>query len=100
MEEDMRALEKNHTWEIRDLPKGKKAVECNWVFTVKHKFDGFVEKYKARLIAKGYTYTYGIDYQEIFSPIFKMNSIRVLISLTAWALKKIRWEVCLLTWVS
>ena len=54
------ALEKNGTWEIVELPRGKKPIGCKWMFTVKYKVDGSLERYKARLVAKGYTQTYGI----------------------------------------
>ncbi|KAM0012209.1 putative RNA-directed DNA polymerase [Helianthus debilis subsp. tardiflorus] len=61
METEMEALMKNDTWERCVLPPGKKPVGCHWVFTIKHKPDGTIERYKTRLVAKGYTQTYGID---------------------------------------
>ena len=56
---------------------------CKWVFSVKYKFDGSVEWYKERLVAKGFTQTYEIDYQETFASVAKLNTIRILLSLVA-----------------
>jgi len=82
MVEEMIVLEKNGTWELVDLPMGKGPVGCKWVYTVKYKTDGSIKGYKVRLVVKGYTQTYGIDYQETFVPMAKMNSIRVLLFVT------------------
>ncbi|RVW91034.1 Retrovirus-related Pol polyprotein from transposon TNT 1-94 [Vitis vinifera] len=79
--EEIRALEKNETWEVMNLPRGKKPGACKWIFIVKYKADGTVKRYKVRLVAKGFTQTYGIDYTETFAPVAKLNTIRVLLSL-------------------
>ncbi|RVW95017.1 Retrovirus-related Pol polyprotein from transposon TNT 1-94 [Vitis vinifera] len=92
VDEEVRALEMNGTWEITDLPRGKKPVGCKWIFTVKYKVDGNVDRYKARLVAKGFTQSYGIDYQETFAPVAKLNTVRVLLSLAAnldWSLHQL-----------
>jgi hypothetical protein len=81
MDEEMKALEKNGTWEIVERQRDKKPVGCRWIYTVKHKSDGTIDRYKARLVAKGYTQTYGIDYEETLAPVAKMNIVRILLSL-------------------
>jgi len=91
MKVEMDAPEKNETWELVELPKEKKLVGCKWVFTVKYKVNGTLERYKTRLVANGYTQIYGIDYLETFSPVAKMNTIRILLSLAAnygWSLQQ------------
>nr|CAN64787.1 hypothetical protein VITISV_014072 [Vitis vinifera] len=67
MNEELQAFKKNKTWEVVDLPQGKKTVGCRWIYIIKYKVDRTIERYKVRLVAKRYTQTYGIDYQETFA---------------------------------
>ena len=67
MEEEMHSIEKNDTWELDELPKGKKVVSSKWIYKIKFNVDGTIERHKARLVAKGFTQRYVIDYEEIFS---------------------------------
>ena len=66
-----------------DLPPGQSAVGCKWVYEIKTKVDGSVERYNARLVAKGFTQEYGIDYKETFAPIARLTSVRCLIIMAA-----------------
>ncbi|CAM8959567.1 unnamed protein product [Rhodiola kirilowii] len=83
MNKEISALEQNHTWTITSLPPEKKAVDCKWVFKVKHHSDGKVERYKARLVAKGFTQVEGIDYHDTFAPVVKMTSVRCVLAVAA-----------------
>ena len=78
-QEEILALRKTSTWIITKLPLGKKVVSCKWVLTVKHKAYGSIERLKARLVARGFSQSYGVDYQETFAPV--VNTIRILLSL-------------------
>ncbi|KAL0744719.1 hypothetical protein Bca101_101224 [Brassica carinata] len=75
------AMIKNDTWYERELPKGKKAVSSRWIFTIKYKADGQIERKKTRLVARGFIQTYGEDYIETFAPVAKLHTIRIVLSL-------------------
>eukprot|EP00253_Pinus_taeda_P003400 PITA_03400 len=89
MNEEYHSLLSNDTWDLVPLPKGRKLVRCKWVYRTKYGPDGKVVKHKARLVAKGFSQVEGIDYTETFSPVAKMNSIRLVFSLAA----SLKWEV-------
>ncbi|XP_068667685.1 uncharacterized mitochondrial protein AtMg00820-like [Aristolochia californica] len=75
MDEEMQALNENQTWVLVLLPSDEKFAGCKSVFTVKHNPDVSVSCFKARLVAKGYMQCYGINYEETFSLVAKMNSV-------------------------
>jgi hypothetical protein len=83
MNEEMKSLQRNATWEVIDFSTGKNLVGYRWIFSVKYKANSDIERFKARLVAKGYSQTYRIDYVETFAPMAKINKIRFLLSLVA-----------------
>ncbi|KAF7763798.1 hypothetical protein Agabi119p4_8335 [Agaricus bisporus var. burnettii] len=76
-------LEANGTWELMELPPGKKVVNSGWVFKVKRLANGSIERYRARLVAKGYSQRPGFDFTEVFAPTFRPASLRLIIALAA-----------------
>lgn len=70
-----------NTWSLEELPKGEKLIGCKWVFAVKRDHLGKVERFKSRLVAKGYAQRFGINYNETFSPVARYSSIRLVIAL-------------------
>uniref|UniRef100_A0A2N9HBW1 Integrase catalytic domain-containing protein n=1 Tax=Fagus sylvatica TaxID=28930 RepID=A0A2N9HBW1_FAGSY len=84
MVEENESLSKNKTWELTELPKGKKPIGCKWVFKKKEAVsEKEGERFKARLVAKGYSQRHEIDYNEVFSPVVRHTSIRAVLALVA-----------------
>eukprot|EP00253_Pinus_taeda_P013227 PITA_13227 len=89
MDAEFQSLQKNHTWILSDLPEGKNPISCKCVYKVKYKADGTLDKYKARLVARGFSQKEGIDYEETFAPTAKVSTIRLVLALAA----QFKWKV-------
>lgn len=90
MATEIKAVEDNNTWTSTKLPPGKTSIGCKWVYKVKFRADSTVEKYKACLVVKGYIQTEGLNYNETFSPVANMVTIRSLLAIGAIK----QWHLC------
>jgi histone deacetylase 1/2 len=92
MEEEYSALIRNKTWHLVPPKQGMNLIGCKWVYKIKKKADGSIERYKVRLVAKGYKQHYGIDYEDTFSLVVKIATIRLVLSIAVskgWCLRQL-----------
>ena len=82
MDDEMQSLISNDTWVLDTLPAGKKALQNKWVYRIKEEADGS-KRFKARLVVKGFQQKHGIDYTEVFTPVVKITTIRLVLSMVA-----------------
>ncbi|XP_050876318.1 uncharacterized mitochondrial protein AtMg00820-like [Lathyrus oleraceus] len=81
MKEELEAIERNMTWELTVLPQNKKSICVRWVFKIKLKPDGSASKHKARLVARGFLQKSDLNYFEVFAPVAKHETIRLIIAI-------------------
>ncbi|KAK1697167.1 hypothetical protein QYE76_013864 [Lolium multiflorum] len=92
MEEEYNALLANKTWHLVPPNSNHNLIDCKWVYRIKRKADGTIDRYKARLVAKGFKQRYGIDYEDTFSHVVKIATIRIVLSISisrGWSLRQL-----------
>ncbi|KAK1642875.1 hypothetical protein QYE76_060680 [Lolium multiflorum] len=92
MHDEYTALVKNKMWHLVPPHQGKNIIDCRWIYKVKRKADGSIDSYKARLVAKGSKQRYGIDYEDTFSPVVKIATVRLVLSIAVsqgWSLRQL-----------
>ncbi|CAI7890358.1 unnamed protein product [Closterium sp. NIES-54] len=91
MESELKSIEENDTWELLELPEGRKAITSKWLFKIKSDADGKIERYKSRIVAKGYQQKEIVDYKELFAPVVKPTTLRTLLAgaaIKGWVVKQ------------
>ncbi|CAI7854670.1 unnamed protein product [Closterium sp. NIES-53] len=91
MESELKSIEENGTWELVELLEGRKAIMSNWLFKIKSYADGEIERYKSRLVAKGYQQKENVEYKELFAPVVKPTTLRTLLAgatIEGWVVKQ------------
>ena len=84
MKSEMESMYENQVWNLVDPPEGTKPIECKWIFKRKTDVNGNVTVHKARLVAKGFRQVQGVDYDETFSPVAMLKSVRILLAIAAY----------------
>ncbi|CAI7805258.1 unnamed protein product [Closterium sp. NIES-53] len=91
MESELKSIEENGTWELVELPEGRKAITSKWLFKIKSDANGNIEHYKSRLVAKGYQQKENVDYKELFAPVVKPTTLRTILAgaaIKGWVVKQ------------
>ncbi|CAI7803938.1 unnamed protein product [Closterium sp. NIES-53] len=91
MESELKSIGENGTWELVELPQGRNAITSMWLFKIKSDADGKIERYKSRLVAKGYQQKEKVDYKELFAPVVKPTMLRTLLAgaaIKGWMVKQ------------
>jgi hypothetical protein len=81
MQEEIASIDRNHTWDLVDLPANKRPIAVKWIYKLKHLPDGTIAKYKARLVAKGFLQKPGIDFTEVFAPVARLETVRLVVAI-------------------
>ena len=84
IEEELNSLAANGIWEMVGLPRGRQPITSKWGFKVKYTPSGLIERYQARLVARGFSQQYGIGYEETFAPTLRFGSLRMLLAIAAY----------------
>ena len=84
MKSEIDSMRDNQVWNLVDQPDGVNPIECKWIFKKKRDMDGNIHIYKARLVAKGFRQVQGVDYDETFSPVVMLKSIRIILAIAAY----------------
>ena len=91
MKDELDALYKNHTWDLVTLLPGKSVVGCKWIYKIKIHSNRSIKRYKTRLVAKGFTEEYGIDYEETFTLVTRISFVRALLAVAVVVASK--WDI-------
>ena len=81
MAEEFKSLNNHDVWEVVKHPEGCRTITSKWVYRIKYKSDGTVEHYKARLVARGFTQVFGVDYSETYTPVTRLESLRLMLAM-------------------
>ena len=91
MKDELDALYKNHTWDLVTLLPRKSVIGCKWIYKIKTCSDRSIKRYKTRLVAKGFTEEYGIDYEETFTLVTRISFVRALLAVAVVVASK--WDI-------